>query len=108
MVTDVSTGSYTGVVFPVQGANITTPADYPTGSLACYQGSFQTMADLAQALNSDNPPFARLLPDGIEFEPDYEQRHLPMRQFIGNWRHGANERRQESGSRFQSWYCGQP
>ena len=56
MVTDVSDGSYTGVVFPVQGANITTPADYPTGSLAFYQGSFQTMADLAQALNSDNPP----------------------------------------------------
>ena len=56
VVTDVATGSYTGVVFPVQGADITTPTDYPTGSLAFYPGSFQTMADLAQALNSSNPP----------------------------------------------------
>lgn len=56
VVTDVSTGSYTGVVFPVQGANITAPNGYPTGSLAFYQGSFQTMSDLAQALNSTDPP----------------------------------------------------
>lgn len=56
VVTDVATGSYTGVVFPVQGANITTPTDYPTGSLAFYQGSFATMTDLAQALNSSDPP----------------------------------------------------
>lgn len=53
---DVATGYYTGVVFPVSGATIDPPTGYTTGSLAFYEGNFATMADLATALKSSNPP----------------------------------------------------
>ncbi|NDI98854.1 Tat pathway signal protein [Flavobacterium sp. LaA7.5] len=53
---DTATGYYTGVVFPVNGATIATPANYPAGSLAFYEGNYTTMQDLATALNTSNPP----------------------------------------------------
>jgi hypothetical protein len=50
--TDPSTGSYTGVVFPILADKVTiaTPTNYTTGSLAFYEGSFATMAELAAAI----------------------------------------------------------
>ena len=50
---DPATGYYTGVVFPVSGASIPTPAGYPAGSLVFYTGKYATMKDLEKALNSD-------------------------------------------------------
>lgn len=53
---DVSTGYYTGVVFPVNGPSIAPPANYPAGSIAFYAGQYKTMQDLATALNTSPPP----------------------------------------------------
>ncbi|AXG74804.1 Tat pathway signal protein [Flavobacterium arcticum] len=53
---DPSTKYYTGVVFPVNGATIATPAKYPAGSLAFYKGNYATMQELATALSSNTPP----------------------------------------------------
>lgn len=48
---DVSTGYYTGIVFPVSGSVITPPSDYPAGSLAFYEGNYATLEDLAVYAN---------------------------------------------------------
>ncbi len=53
---DPATGYHTGVVFPVNGATIATPATYPSGSLAFYEGNYATIKDLATALSSATPP----------------------------------------------------
>lgn len=53
---DVSTGYYTGVVFPVNGPQVSPPANYPAGSIAFYAGQYTTMQDLANALNASPPP----------------------------------------------------
>ena len=50
--TDLSTGSYTGVVYPLQYPNTpTAPTGYPAGALAFYAGRY-TMAELATALQA--------------------------------------------------------
>ncbi|MBB6254864.1 beta-1,3-glucanase family protein [Nitrospirillum iridis] len=57
VLTDLASGSFTGVVFPTRGTvTIAPPPDYPAGALAFYTGSYTTMQDLATALNSDQPP----------------------------------------------------
>ncbi len=55
--TDPSTGSYTGVVFPLSGyPDIAPPSGYPAGSLAFYAGSYPTMAALVAAIQSGSQP----------------------------------------------------
>ena len=54
-VTDVSTGTYTGVVFPLaKHPDISIPNGYPESSLAFYKGKF-TMAELVKKLKTTNP-----------------------------------------------------
>lgn len=55
---DVSTGYYTGVVFPVNGSVITAPSDYPAGSLAFYTGNYTTIADLQAAITANTTQVA--------------------------------------------------
>ncbi|HYX05060.1 MAG TPA: beta-1,3-glucanase family protein [Reyranella sp.] len=57
VVTDASTGAYTGVVYPLTGyPSIQPPPTYVAGSLGFYPGAYSTMAALVQALQSPNPP----------------------------------------------------
>lgn len=52
---DLSTGYYSGVVFPTT-PSITQPSGYPTGSLAFYSGQFTTMSSLATAVSGGLTP----------------------------------------------------
>ncbi|NOQ77363.1 MAG: Tat pathway signal protein [Methylococcaceae bacterium] len=66
---DLSSGPYTGVVFPVPAVNLlektktstvvvkqSAPANYPPGSLAFYKGNYPTLVDLVTELQSSNTP----------------------------------------------------
>ena len=62
---DLSSGAYTGVVFPVPAVTLAghqnpitqaPPANYPAGSLVFYQGNYPKLVDLVTALQVENSP----------------------------------------------------